>query len=69
MEIYKVSLPKSSHWDDEFDNWVEKSYVKGSAYFQRDDEDFEDDVIGSVHNGSYLDDQILIDNNDIRVID
>jgi hypothetical protein len=69
MEIYKVSLPKFNYWNDEFDSWVESSYVKGNAYHEKYNDDYEDDIIGSAPNGSYLDDQILIDNNDIKIID
>jgi hypothetical protein len=29
MHSYKVHLPQTNHWHDEYDSWIENSYYKG----------------------------------------
>ena len=68
MHYYKVNLPRNNHWDNDYDNWIERSYTSGNA-FQHDHDD--DDQYGIIGSGSKLDDiPILIgETDDIEVID
>jgi hypothetical protein len=67
MHSYKVHLPQSNHWNDEFDSWIEQSYSTGKV---KDNLDYneDEDFIGLTPNGSYMDDKILVDNKDITIV-
>lgn len=58
MHTYSVNLPKNNHWNDEFDNWIESSYSRGSAIVEQED----DDIYGIV--GRSTIDEIPIQIND-----
>lgn len=44
MDYYKLHLPKSNHWNDEYESWIENSYSRGSADYVLDIE--QDDKYG-----------------------
>lgn len=63
IQPYRFHLPKGGAFEDEYENWIERSYTsrRHEGYYQETERDYEDDQIPSVPNGSYLDD-IPLDN-------
>jgi hypothetical protein len=51
MDYYRVALPTRNPWQDEYESWLETSFVSGSA--ARDPEP--DDFHGVIH-ADHLDD-------------
>jgi hypothetical protein len=70
MHFYKVHLPQSSPFQDEYEDFIQSSFVsrmdEGIYRSQRDEED--DDPLPILSNGTYRD-QIPIDNTPIISID
>lgn len=67
MDYYKVNLPQNNKWVDDYENWIEQSYSKGSANMEID----LDDEYGIIGSASKLDDiPILIgETDDMTIID
>jgi hypothetical protein len=70
MHFYKFHLPQSSPFQDEYEDFIQSSFVsrmdEGIYRSQRDYED--DDNLPIIPNGTYQD-QIPIDNKPITSID
>lgn len=71
MHTYKFHLPKSDHWQDDSESWMESS-----AFKSRLNEGFTsssqgsselDDIIGDTPS-SFVNDQILVDNREIEIV-
>jgi len=70
MHYYKVHLPTSNSFNDEYEDFITTQYQSRlhDGYYNGSKEDYEEDILPCIPNGSYKDDQVLIDNNEIIVL-
>lgn len=69
MHYYKFHIPKSPNFEDEYEDFIQTSFVsrmdEGFYKSRRDYED--DDIMSVIPNGTYKD-QIPIDNTPITIL-
>jgi hypothetical protein len=69
MHYYKVCLPTRSVFNDEYENWIERSYTTGKV--NPVEIDMHDDIYGIIPPGSTIDDIPLLvgETDEITIID
>jgi hypothetical protein len=70
MHFYKVHLPKSSTFEDEYETWIESSFKSrmDEGLYRETEREYEDDILPVLPNGSFVDD-LSIDNTPPIIID
>lgn len=60
MHYYRVCLPKSSAFNDEYEDWITSSFTSrmNEGYYQNTEREIEDDLLPMLPNGSFLDDLV-----------